>query len=107
MLSGEYASILHMARELVDSTSYTISLAAEGGRRIASNIRAKKQMFEHTDGKANFRPDVHQALLSNTITTLIFIEIGKCLLVQASQEEFKTEAHEILLDEVSGIFNTR
>jgi len=82
-------------------------LAAEGGRRIASTIRAKKQMFEHIHGNANFRPDVHQPLLSSTITTLIFIEIGKCLLVQASQEEFQAEAHQVLLDEVSIIFDTR
>ena len=96
-----------MARESADSNSYTTSLAVEGGRKIASDIRAKKRMFDHIEDKANFRADVHQPLISNTITTLIFIEIGKCLLVQASQEEFKAETHQILLDEVSRTFNTR
>jgi hypothetical protein len=90
-----------MASEWVDSKDSSMRLALDGGSKIASDIRVKKQMFEQVCVQANFRDNVHQPVLSNMITTLMLTEMGKYLLVQASQEEVKAEQHQVLLDDVS------
>jgi hypothetical protein len=72
------------------------------GRKIALDIRVKKQMFDRDQScLADCSDAIHQPLLSNVITTLISIEMGKCLLVRESQEEVKAEQHQFLLEEVS------
>jgi hypothetical protein len=99
-LTGEYATILDVARQESKCEGETALVRRDIAGEIAVRIQQTKRMFLHFARLADYRQTSPLPFLIDVVVIMILIELGKQAFIQQSMVKVISSSHQDYLDEV-------